>query len=112
MIHRVTVGTGDFNNAEWIARSKAISFFKILYYRVLAMAYGFCGQFTDIVMCNSTWTLNHIESLWFAKKRTPRCRIVFPPCDTSVLRVSISGYTCSITMCDICSLTLNLLFDG
>ncbi len=83
MLQKVMVGTSsDYNHAKWIAKSRAASIFKALYYRFLAAAYGFCGQFTDVVMVNSSWTLNHISALWRAA--TPR--VVFPPCDTTKLR--------------------------
>lgn len=50
------------------------------YYRAFARMYGFVGSFADVVMVNSTWTRNHIDSIW----RVPS-RIVYPPCDTTSL---------------------------
>lgn len=47
------------------------------YYRAFAKIYGYCGNFADIVMVNSTWTKGHIESLW-----NRDADIVYPPCDT------------------------------
>jgi len=50
---------------------------KLIYYRAFAKIYGYCGNFADIVMVNSTWTKGHIESLW-----NRDADIVYPPCDT------------------------------
>lgn len=40
--------------------------------------YGLVGSCSDIVMVNSSWTLNHILSLWKVGNCT---NIVYPPCD-------------------------------
>lgn len=57
-----------------------MSFVKQLYNRFLIWAYSFCGSFADIVACNSTWTLDHIQSLWSVKQE--KLRTIYPPCDT------------------------------
>ncbi|KAI8880811.1 glycosyltransferase family 4 protein [Backusella circina FSU 941] len=53
---------------------------KLIYYRLFAFIYGFCGSYAEIVMVNSTWTKGHIDSLWHTK-----AEIVYPPCDTDRL---------------------------
>jgi alpha-1,2-mannosyltransferase len=51
---------------------------KLYYNRVFALLYRWVGMCADIVMVNSSWTCDQIESLW---KRS--CQIVYPPCDTT-----------------------------
>lgn len=38
------------------------------------------GSCSDLIMVNSSWTLNHILSLWRSPNRTS---VVYPPCDVS-----------------------------
>jgi alpha-1,2-mannosyltransferase len=82
---------------------------KILYYKFFASLYKFAGGFTDCIMVNSTWTGNHITSLWNMKfsssssssssaslgayssilrgldlvAQKPSVNIVYPPCNTT-----------------------------
>ena len=77
MLSLVTSSTTSFNNDEMIARSRALTNFKIKYYRALAYCYGFVGRCSDITMVNSSWTYGHITNLW----RNEDVTIVFPPCD-------------------------------
>ncbi|KAI0986507.1 hypothetical protein GJ496_000612 [Pomphorhynchus laevis] len=65
------------NNSRWIASSNLLTVFKLQYYKMFSVLYYICGQFTDLVMVNSTWTRRHIEYLW----RTSTCKLIFPPCD-------------------------------
>ncbi|KAI9253172.1 hypothetical protein BY458DRAFT_535891 [Sporodiniella umbellata] len=53
---------------------------KLIYYRIFAKIYGFCGSFAQAVTVNSSWTKGHIDSLWKTK-----ADIVYPPCDTERL---------------------------
>jgi len=48
---------------------------KLIYYRLFAALYGLTGFLANCVMVNSTWTANHIRSIWFCSPR-----IVYPPC--------------------------------
>eukprot|EP00980_Cylindrotheca_fusiformis_P008529 scaffold1807_cov140-Cylindrotheca_fusiformis.AAC.21 len=50
---------------------------KLVYYWMFAIAYGIVGSLADLVMVNSTWTYNHIASLW---RFTKEIHIVYPPC--------------------------------
>ncbi|CDQ75611.1 GDP-Man:Man(3)GlcNAc(2)-PP-Dol alpha-1,2-mannosyltransferase [Oncorhynchus mykiss] len=68
-----------FNNADYISNNLFLSAVKVVYYCLLALLYGLAGSCSDVVMVNSSWTLNHILTLWRATNRT--C-LVFPPCDT------------------------------
>ncbi|XP_052526823.1 GDP-Man:Man(3)GlcNAc(2)-PP-Dol alpha-1,2-mannosyltransferase [Tympanuchus pallidicinctus] len=67
-----------FNNAAFITNNPLFSKLKLVYYYLFAFMYGSVGYCSDVVMVNSSWTLNHILSLW----RTGACTsIVYPPCD-------------------------------
>lgn len=67
-----------FNNAAFITRNPFLSKVKLIYYHLFACVYGLVGSCSDVVMVNSSWTLNHILSLWKAGDRT---HVVYPPCD-------------------------------
>ncbi|EHB13090.1 Asparagine-linked glycosylation protein 11-like protein [Heterocephalus glaber] len=67
-----------FNNAAFISRNPFFSKVKLIYYYLFASIYGLVGSCSDVVMVNSSWTLNHILSLWKVGNCT---NIVYPPCD-------------------------------
>ena len=80
MLRQVTQRTESYNNAAFISTNPILSRMKILYYYFFAFIYGIMGNRSDVVMVNSTWTFNHILTLWRATDRT---HIVYPPCNTS-----------------------------
>jgi len=82
MIDKVSQRLTDFNNVEYISHSAFLSYFKIIYYKFFAFVYGLCGSCCDVVMVNSSWTLNHINALWGVPRKTS---IVYPPCNTKNL---------------------------
>lgn len=82
MIMKVDSRKEDFNNAGRITRSMILSYGKLMYYKIFAYMYGVVGRCSDVVMVNSTWTQNHVNSLWKIPQRTS---IVYPPCDTKSL---------------------------
>jgi len=49
---------------------------KLIYYRLFALIYRQTGKVPDFVLCNSTWTGNHIKKLW-----SRPYSVVYPPCD-------------------------------
>ena len=63
-----------------MAQSPLASFLKLRYYKIFAWLYTKCGSASDCVMVNSSWTEEHIKTLW--GKEVAK---VFPPCDTSHL---------------------------
>ncbi|KAM8873448.1 GDP-Man:Man(3)GlcNAc(2)-PP-Dol alpha-1,2-mannosyltransferase [Synchiropus picturatus] len=69
-----------FNNANFVSNSLFLSAFKLVYYLLFALLYGLAGSCNDLIMVNSSWTLDHILSLWRAPNRTS---VVYPPCDVS-----------------------------
>ena len=58
------------------------------YWHLFARLYGWVGRQIDVVMCNSTWTYNHINTLWRPKSFLPStttsksssATILYPPC--------------------------------
>lgn len=78
MLSVVQNQNAGFNNAAFITRNPVLSRVKLAYYRIFAVVYGLAGSCSDVVMVNSSWTLNHILSLWKAGNRTS---VVYPPCD-------------------------------
>ncbi|GAA5801088.1 hypothetical protein HPULCUR_006530 [Helicostylum pulchrum] len=82
MVNRVYERRAAHNNDARLASSAIWSTGKLIYYRIFAKVYGFCGSFADIVMVNSSWTKGHIDELWHTKSE-----IVYPPCDTERLNV-------------------------
>ncbi|KAG0738575.1 hypothetical protein G6F58_010560 [Rhizopus delemar] len=80
MVNRVYERRSQYNNDSKYAQNVFWITGKLLYYRVFAKVYGFCGSFAQAVVVNSTWTKGHIDSLWSTK-----ADIVYPPCDTERL---------------------------
>ncbi|KAK4913463.1 asparagine-linked glycosylation protein, partial [Elasticomyces elasticus] len=58
---------------------------KKIYWKAFAYLYGIAGRQMDVVMCNSTWTLNHISQLWRPKEPT----LVYPPCPVNEIAEKI-----------------------
>ena len=71
-----TSSHASFNNRALFVRSPVLRYMKLIYYKLLAYSYGFAGRKADLVMVNSSWTQNHIKSLWKTD-----VQIVYPPCD-------------------------------
>lgn len=72
------------------------------YYAAFALAYGLVGRCADLVMVNSTWTRNHINSLW---RRPATTHVVFPPCNTGDLQVSTARLRVYAVICPAHHLT-------
>ena len=82
MLEKVIQRQTDFNNSQFISKSLILSKVKWIYYNLFAICYGLCGRCNDVVMVNSSWTLNHIIALWKVPQKTS---VIFPPCDTKTL---------------------------
>lgn len=68
MIKALDAKTGKFNNRSWIAKSVVLSAIKKAYYHLIILMYRHAGKYADIVLTNSTWTNNHMRSLWCYNK--------------------------------------------
>ncbi|KAF3896273.1 putative alpha-mannosyltransferase [Trichophyton interdigitale] len=60
------------------------------YWRMFARLYGWVGSTIDVVMCNSSWTSEHIQRLWLPSRRGrgnqyQTASVVFPPVAVSEL---------------------------
>ncbi len=78
MLSKVASGTAAFNNSSFISKSQILTLLKTIYYHLFAWLYGVMGRRADAVMVNSSWTEEHINSIWKNPLRTYR---VYPPCD-------------------------------
>lgn len=79
MLAVVRTRKAQFNNSAVIANSIGLSYAKLIYYYAFAYLYALVALCCDIPMANSSWTRNHLESLWW--KIRP-IETVFPPCPT------------------------------
>jgi alpha-1,2-mannosyltransferase len=69
-----------YNHQEYISNSRFTTYVKLLYYTMFAVMYGMVGSLSSLALVNSTWTYNHIQSVWKGAAWLKRIRIVFPPC--------------------------------
>jgi len=89
MLNVVRNRRAQFNNSGSVASSFVLTHLKLTYYKIFSAIYGWCGRRADVVMVNSSWTRNHINSIFGVPKRT---RLVYPPCDTTALqKIPIDG---------------------
>ncbi|CAF4608367.1 unnamed protein product [Rotaria sp. Silwood1] len=79
MLEQVKERRSTYNNRRLIANSSNVSQIKLIYYRIFAYMYGWCGKCSQIAYCNSTWTKGHIEHIW--KIPLNSIYLVYPPCD-------------------------------
>eukprot|EP00939_MAST-03C_sp_MAST-3C-sp1_P003973 g3973.t1 len=83
MLEVVRNRRAQFNNSERVASSFVRTHVKLAYYKLFAAIYGWCGRRADVVMANSSWTMNHVNSIFRVPRRTV---LVYPPCDTEALQ--------------------------
>jgi len=82
-VHYPTISSDMMNKViQQKGERKTISSIKLVYYQLFAKLYGIVGWFADSIMVNSSWTEEHINSLWRRPLSTYK---VYPPCDTSDL---------------------------
>jgi len=66
---------------------------KQFYWELFAKLYSWVGGSVDVVMTNSTWTQNHISSLWtrarVQRKKKHAISVVYPPCAVEELQSKI-----------------------
>jgi alpha-1,2-mannosyltransferase len=72
-----------YNHQEYISNSRITTYVKLVYYTVFAVMYGMVGSLSSLALVNSTWTYNHIQSLWKGAAWLKRIQIVFPPCSVT-----------------------------
>lgn len=79
MLTAIASSSANFNNRAVISRSPLLTKAKLFYYQIFAMIYGLAGRQAHCILVNSSWTKNHINSLWKVPNRT---FLVYPPCNT------------------------------
>lgn len=85
-------------STDMLSRVPSTNLAKLLYWRWFALLYSFVGRYADLVMANSTWTMNHLKQLWNLGNN--QSRILYPPCDTKALtKLSISETRSKTIVC-------------
>jgi alpha-1,2-mannosyltransferase len=79
MLEQVRERRPTYNNRRLITNSSNVSQIKLIYYRIFAYLYGWCGKCAQMAYCNSSWTQGHIERIWALPSRA--IHLVYPPCD-------------------------------
>ncbi|CAL7952447.1 unnamed protein product [Xylocopa violacea] len=69
-------------NKRIIARNPFLSAAKLVYYKLFGFIYGLVGSRAEIIMVNSSWTEEHINSIWKCPLRTHK---IYPPCNVKHL---------------------------
>lgn len=69
--------------SDMLSRLSYLNLPKQFYWRTFYLLYSMVGQYSDIIMANSTWTMQHLTSIWALKEE--RMTLVYPPCDTALL---------------------------
>ena len=100
-VHYPTISTDMLSSLDDTTGTKGMhsgagsgfkGFLKKAYWHLFALLYGWVGRQIDIVMCNSTWTRNHIVQLWRPSKKSKGdgfARILYPPCPVESLIADI-----------------------
>lgn len=83
MLRRVKTRMFVHNNRSLVAKNPFLTWLKLTYYRLFARTYSLVGRSAHTIMVNSSWTENHILSLWNSPFKTHR---VYPPCEVAHLK--------------------------
>ncbi|KAI1199377.1 glycosyltransferase family 4 protein [Nemania serpens] len=85
-----TVGNQGVNAGKGVGWKGAL---KRRYWKWFASVYSRMGASVDVVMTNSTWTQDHIQSLWGPrrqqKNRQHQIAVVYPPCAVSDIEEAV-----------------------
>eukprot|EP00794_Sanderia_malayensis_P007237 gene7237-8045_t len=79
MLSKVKKREKTYNNVGAISNSRILTYVKVIYYKIFAFLYGLVGKCSSVIMVNSTWTQNHVNTIWNKPSVTS---IVYPPCNT------------------------------
>ncbi|OJD25018.1 hypothetical protein ACJ73_03622, partial [Blastomyces percursus] len=98
-VHYPTISTDMLDSLDDASGTKGLNagsgtgwkgYAKRRYWHAFAKLYGRVGGTIDVVMCNSSWTSSHINSLWIPSRQKRRefkePTVVFPPVAVSELR--------------------------
>lgn len=85
----LTSSHAAFNNRAIFVRSPVLRQMKLLYYKCLVHLYRSAGRCADLVLVNSSWTREHIKTLWNCE-----AHVVYPPCDVESFKsLSLSRFS-------------------
>ena len=91
MLSSLDMGPGKGLNAG--AGKGLRGFMKRKYWQAFAWSYGYAGEHVDVVMTNSSWTQNHMRSLWGRSRskqgRESEIAVLFPPVAVEELKEAI-----------------------
>ncbi|KAG5467105.1 hypothetical protein LSCM1_01286 [Leishmania martiniquensis] len=79
MMERVRNGKVGHTSSQNMARNPALRCAKVIYYQIFALLYRCMGQFPSVVLTNSSWTQNHMQSLFWPRT----CIRLYAPCDVA-----------------------------
>lgn len=97
MIQDIRRGVDGVHSRGILTRIKFFRFLKIFYYYAILLFYKLNGLCVDFAFTNSSWTNNHMKSIWSKTKM----QILYPPCSTNLyennssLRVGTGNYIVS-----------------
>jgi alpha-1,2-mannosyltransferase len=80
MINDVKTGAQGVHSRGAFSKFKIFRGIKVYYYYLILLFYRFNGFFLKFAFCNSTWTYNHIKSIW----KNTKLEILYPPCSTTL----------------------------
>ncbi len=80
MIAQIRQGESGVHSRGFFSRFRLFRFLKLLYYYLILFIYKFTGFFVYYAFTNSTWTNNHIKSIW----TNLLTDILHPPCSTKL----------------------------
>lgn len=79
MTQRVRSGEVSHTNSPTVARNPMLRCAKVVYYEVFSLLYRCMGFFPNVVLTNSSWTQNHVQSIFWPRT----CIRLYPPCDVA-----------------------------
>ncbi|PGH00245.1 hypothetical protein AJ79_08258 [Helicocarpus griseus UAMH5409] len=98
-VHYPTISTDMLDSLDDTSGAKGLNagagtgwkgYVKKRYWHAFAKIYGWVGGTIDVVMCNSSWTSAHINTLWLPSRQQAQLKfkdptVVFPPVAVSEL---------------------------
>jgi len=85
MIQKVREFKADFNNRKLITGSPLLTKAKLYYYMFVLQVYKLIGRAVDVAQTNSSWTHNHMSSLWPHLLKKDKLVKLYPPCTVKPL---------------------------
>jgi alpha-1,2-mannosyltransferase len=87
MISDINNGVQGVHSRGIFPKLKLMRYVKLAYYYVILLFYKFNGLFLDFAFCNSSWTYDHMRTIW----PSTESEILYPPCSTKLYETSNSN---------------------